>query len=329
MGQLIKLQDYISRYESNIYLYPSRFVRLKKQQWERLKGIWENIEEERLEQPFDLSWIEDEKPPILQKIKGMFRFGSKDTEIKSEEVKLKPQIEEQDSSGFQFSATLHFRPDTIEDLKQQFLDQLFRFQMKWASSTITEVSQVAQKFYFDEQLKFFLQRFPDTFLILFRPIFLLKKAPVEVEIILLTPTDVWCITMLEEEDNAVFLGSNEHFWTKNVRDQERKVLNPLLSLNRTEKIIKKLFELYEVDLPIRKIVLSRNGYIDHPTPPFDVQYIEKRNFDQWFRSMRSLRSPLKAMQLKGAQALLEYCQTTCIRRLEWEEVDEVEEENRR
>ncbi|KHF29248.1 hypothetical protein LR68_02036 [Anoxybacillus sp. BCO1] len=30
MGQLIKLQDYISRYELDIYHYPSEFIRLKK-----------------------------------------------------------------------------------------------------------------------------------------------------------------------------------------------------------------------------------------------------------------------------------------------------------
>ena len=35
MGQLIKLQNYTSRYEQNIFHYPSRFVMLKKQQWDR------------------------------------------------------------------------------------------------------------------------------------------------------------------------------------------------------------------------------------------------------------------------------------------------------
>lgn len=29
MGQLIKLQDYVSRYQQDIFVYPSRFVRLK------------------------------------------------------------------------------------------------------------------------------------------------------------------------------------------------------------------------------------------------------------------------------------------------------------
>ena len=42
MGQLIKLQDYTSRYEQNIYHYPARFVTLKNQQWEKVQRNWEN-----------------------------------------------------------------------------------------------------------------------------------------------------------------------------------------------------------------------------------------------------------------------------------------------
>ncbi|WP_413229413.1 hypothetical protein [Heyndrickxia sporothermodurans] len=42
MGQLIKLQDYISRYEMDPFRYPAQYVRLKKQQWQKLKLDWEN-----------------------------------------------------------------------------------------------------------------------------------------------------------------------------------------------------------------------------------------------------------------------------------------------
>lgn len=122
----------------------------------------------------------------------------------------------------EFSASFQNKPDHAEDLKRQFLDQLYRFQLKWASSTLAEMSSFHSKYYFDEHLKFFLQRFPDTFLVLYKPIFLLKNAPVEAEIILLTPTDVWCITFLEQEDSAVFIGSSERFWLKRSKMEEKK-----------------------------------------------------------------------------------------------------------
>ncbi len=41
MAQLVKLQDYISRYQIDLARYPTQFVRLKKSQWERVKRQWE------------------------------------------------------------------------------------------------------------------------------------------------------------------------------------------------------------------------------------------------------------------------------------------------
>lgn len=316
MGQLIKLQDYVSRYEHDIFSYPSRFVRLKKQQWNKTQQIWvQSTNTEALIDERNLpDWYEEEKEPLINKIKGFLKRGKQDNELSEANVLL----ETDEESPFSFSPSMAYFPSSLEDLKHHFLDQLFTFQMKWASTTLTEKSYVNKTFYFDNRLKYFLQRFPDTFLVLYNPIFLLKKAPVEVEPILITPTDVWCISFLEKEDMAVFAGSNERFWIKRNQKHEEKVLNPLLALNRTEKIVKRILKIYEVDLPIRKVVLTRNGYVDYPAAPYDTAFIEKRNYEKWFEQMRSNRSPLKLVQLKAAQALLQYCQTTSIRRLEWE-----------
>ncbi|QED48995.1 nuclease-related domain-containing protein [Cytobacillus dafuensis] len=326
MGQLIKIQDYVSRYEQNIYLYPSRYVRLKKQQWGKLKSAWENNDPSFFMDQYQANqdttdWFIEEKQPFMNKLKGFLKLGK--NEIDEEEMILEEpekteDEDEEEEVNFDFKTNFTYRPDSIEELKHQFLDQLFSFQMKWASSTLTEKSFVERKFYYDERLKYFLQRFPDTYLVLYFPLFLLKKAPVEVETIILGPTGVWCISFLESEDLAVFIGSKERFWVKRGKGEEKKVLNPLPALNRTGKIVQQIFQMNEIDLPIHKVVLSRNGYIDYPALPFDVQLIEKRNYEEWFNSMRNLSSPLKHNQIKGAQALLQFCQTTSIRRLEWE-----------
>lgn len=318
MGQLIKLQDYVSRYEQDIFLYPSRFVRLKKQQWEKIRASWENGDDpqdsmERIEQEPLPDWYEEEKEPLLDRIKGFLKRGRQEEELMED-----TSADTKESDPFSFEPSMSFLPASMEDLKHHFLEQLFTFQMKWATTTLTEKSFVDKRYYFDERLKYFLQRFPDTVLVLYTPIFLLKKAPVEVETILITPTDVWCISFLEEEDMSVYVGSNEHFWVKRNQEQEQKVLNPMLALNRTEKITKQILKMYEIDLPIHKVVLSRNGYIDFPSAPYDIKLIERRNYEKWFQQMRAQRSPLKHIQLKAAQAILQYCQTTSIRRLEWE-----------
>lgn len=317
MGQLIKLEDYVSRYEQNIYHYPSRFVRLKKQQWEKLK---ESINHTALPIVNDDFWEEESKPALFDKLKEMFKKGNKEEQERSIEDFSKDKLEDEETT-FQFNTQFTHLPVNEEDMKIQFLDQLFRFQLKWASSTITEKSHMNTQYLFDERLKFFVQRFSDTFLVLYRPIFLLKNAPIEAEIICITPTETWCITFLEAEENAVFQGGNEHFWTKRIGQLEKKVLNPMLALNRTERIVHNIYHLNEIDLPIHKVVLSRNGYIDFPHVPVDVRLIEKRNFEEWFQAMRNLKSPLKHIQLKSAQALLQYCQTTSYRRPEWDTAD--------
>lgn len=218
-----------------------------------------------------------------------------------------------------FSLRFPFRPASLDELKQNFLNQLLRFQMKWGSSTLREKSFVDQSFFLDERLRFFLQRFPDTFLVLYKPIFLLKNAPVEVEVILLTPVDAWCITFLEAEEDAAFIGSSERFWVRrHHKHPDKKVLNPLLGANRMTNIVSQLFELYGVNMPIKKVILSRNGYVDYPEAPYDITLLDKRTFPEWFERMRAISSPLKAQQLKGAQALLEHCQTTSSLRPEWE-----------
>lgn len=324
VGQLIKLQDYVSRYEQDIFLYPSRYVRLKKQQWQKLRSSWEN--RDMLEQLENIQatpdWYE-EGNPFVNKVKGLFKFGKKESEHEERE---KIGDEAVEASPFQFAPSFTFHPETEEELKHQFLEQLFTHQLRWASKTLVEKSIVHNKFYFDERLKYFLQRFPDTVLVLYHPIFLLNKAPVEVEIILVTPTEAWCISFLEKEESAVFVGSSDHFWIKRYKDREEKILNPLLALNRTEKIVKQIFQLYEIDLPLHKVVLSRNGYIDFPAAPYDSTFIEKRNYEKWFQSMRMNRAPLKHIQLKAAQSLLEYCQTTSMYRPEWENDPDLESE---
>ncbi|WP_449537294.1 NERD domain-containing protein [Ferdinandcohnia sp. Marseille-Q9671] len=306
MGQLIKLQDYISRYEVDMFRYPSQFIRLKKQQWEKVTNAWEEGTLHTVYEPtitndkFDQF---EEKRPLLPFLKRPVKQNTGNTFTSKNEEGMQT---------IEWSS----KPRTMSELKQQFLDQILDFQMKWASSTVREKSYVDKEFYQDPNLKYFLQRFPDTYLILYRPIFLLKKAPVEVEIILVSPTTTWLITILEGDENSVFLGSNERFWTERNGKQEKKVLSPLIALDRMEGIVRTIYSLHSIELPIRKVILNRTGYFDFPLVPYDIELIESRNYETWFSSLRNVVSPLKHMQLKAGNALLQYCQTVCVRRMD-------------
>ena len=206
-------------------------------------------------------------------------------------------------------------PVSVEKLKKVFLEQLFQVQLTWASSTISRKSFIDKSLYNDEHLKFFLQRFPDTFLFLYKPIFLLKKVPVECETIMITPTEAYCLTFLEEKKGAVFIGKDEHFWEKRyMENRPSKILNPLIALNRTETVINGIWKKEEIDFPLRKLIICRNGYIDYPDAPYNVLILDARNFHDWLKKMQQFRSPLKNIQLKCAKSLLEHCQTNSIPR---------------
>ncbi|MGM9924271.1 MAG: NERD domain-containing protein [Bacillus sp. (in: firmicutes)] len=325
MGQLIKIQDYISRYEQDIYRYPMQYIRLKKQQWEKLEEAYENgrlHEYSPQEEPED--WLEEE-PGLFDKFKSIFIRDK--SERGEEEIERLKHGEDREKTIYQDEALelkLTFMPRNRDDLKIAFLNQMFQFQMKWATSTIREKSVIDRNYYLDEKLKFLLQRFPDTFLVLHQPVFLLNKAPVEADTIIMMPNETWCISFLEDGEDAVYEGSNEKFWMRRHHQREmKKTLNPLISLNRTEVIVKKLYTLHQVELPIKKAIISRTGYIDYPTALNDLSVLDKRSFTAWFESMRNLRSPMKHHQLKGAGALLEHTQTTSVHRLEWDDYNDL------
>lgn len=180
-------------------------------------------------------------------------------------------------------------------------------------------SRVDSRFLRDTLLRSFAQQLPDNYLLFYYPILLLKKAPVELDIIILTPVECMCITVLEQQDVAAFSGSGDRFWLKKLGEKETKLLSPLIALNRTEKIISGIFKAQEIDFPVRKYLISRNGYIDHPGSAFDVDIIDRRAYDNWFSSLKKMSVPMKSTQFKAGQAILDLGQTTSISRLFGEE----------
>jgi hypothetical protein len=316
VAQLIKLLDLISRYEINMYRYPSQYIRLKKQHWNKLKHLWELGELEDTLQK-NQNELTKEKKSFFSPLKSMLKRKDDLAINNQEEVEELDEIKE-DESEFPLQYQFLGLPLTEDELKRRFLDRLFEFQLGWASSTLKEKSFIEKDMFNEENLKYFIQRFPDNYLVLYRPIFIIQKAPVELEVIMISPTETWCITILEGRENSVFVGSKERFWIEKYLDEEKKALNPLLSLSRMEKIVSQIYTKNDVELPIKKVILNRRGFIDYSYAPVDTQIVDKRNYETWFSNLRKLSSPLKHVQLKAAQVLLQHCQTTYIQRPEWE-----------
>ncbi|CDQ39270.1 MULTISPECIES: hypothetical protein [Virgibacillus] len=293
LAQLIKLQDYISRYEWNPFRYPSQFIRLKQENWKKLTVEWEQIVEEP---------EEEEASPKSSRFSKWKRW------------KQKPRVDVTGERDHTESL-----PPTKEELKHYFLNRLMEIQMKWATSTITDISYINQKYSYDPEIKYFLQRFPDTYLIMYYPIFNIKKAPIEGEIIVITPINIEIIYLMDEGKDAMIIASDERTWTVDVQDKRYKIINPHIALKRTEQIIKSVLAFHDLEFPIKKTVLSKTNEILYTDEPFYTQLVGRKQYEEWFLTMRSLSSPLKNQQLRVADALLKHCQTSSVKRLEWDE----------
>lgn len=311
MAQLVKLQDYVSRYEKDLKRYPTQFIRLKKQQWERTKEEFEKG-------AFHNNWMDTEEEKIEEPEKKSFfsKLFHRNKEESSEIEEVNP-ISDEPTPLF-FEPKIVYEPQTKEDLKRMYLDQLFHFQIKWASSTLREKSYVDPKFMRDTLLRTFMQTLPDNYFLFYYPILKLKKAPIELDIMLVLPTEIVCIVMLEGQNLDAFIGSGDRFWIRKSGKEEKKVLSPMININRMESILLQVFKKEEIDLPIRKVILSRNGYIDYPGSSYNVQFVDSRTYGEWFLSLKNSPSPMKHMQFKAAQAILNLVQTTSYSRSSWD-----------
>ncbi|MGM0874962.1 MAG: nuclease-related domain-containing protein [Bacillota bacterium] len=317
MAQLIKLYDYISRYELDAYRYPSQFIRLKRQQWSKVSQAWEDNAFHsvmKVSQAYSPHQEENtKKHSFFKKFKN--KFSKEEVETPVIQPLVNDAVLDDEELQFQFTTI----PKTNGDLKHLFLDYIFRFQVRWASSTLREKSSVDKAVYRDRLLLYFVQRLPDQYLLLYRPVFQLKNAPVELDLILIGTTEIYCLTLVEQLDETVFTGSKEKFWIARRGDQQKKLLNPLISLNRTSTVVQKLITAKQVDIPVKKVIISRNGYIDYPFAPYDITILDKRNYEEWFQRLRQSSAPLKHIQLKAAQVLLSHCSTNSYYRKEWDE----------
>jgi len=327
MAQLVKLQDYISRYQIDLARYPTQFVRLKQSQWERVKRQWELGEEISEWQHNDDDSENDsfegkDKFSLFKKIFAGRQKGENEDieqiEITNELVSDEDSIPDEETT-LTFEPKIVYAPQSIHELKRMFIDQFFHFQMKWASSTLREKSYVDPRFMRDPLLRNLLQKLPDNYLLFYYPILQIRKAPIELDVVLMSPTECICITVLEAENQAVYVGGSERFWIKKVGTKDSKVLNPMISLNRMESVLTQLFKQENINMPIRKVILTQSGYFDYPGSPYGIQFVDRRNYGEWMEHLRKVSSPMKHMQIRASQTILSNVQTTSFNRDIWQQ----------
>ncbi|MED1560940.1 hypothetical protein AJ85_16525 [Alkalihalobacillus alcalophilus ATCC 27647 = CGMCC 1.3604] len=306
MAHLVKLSDYVSRYQIDLNHYSSQFTRMKKERWYYIKAEWEQAQN-RLEE------IEPDEAP-QQKLLNKWLQHPIWNSIKSWKIKEAPFLEKDDFRSLD---------DSLQKKRQEYLNSVFESQITWASSSLGERSNLDEGFFQDKWLKQFCIDIPENYFLFYEPIFYLKNAEIEFEILLISPTEILCLTILNGEDLSVFEASSERFWIEYIHKKRKKRLSPLLELTRMEKIVQQIIKQKNLHTEIRKVVLSPNSIIDNKLKGSKVEFVDKRNFKLWKEKLIKHPSPLKKSQFQITSTLLSYCQTKVME--DGEEVEEITE----
>ncbi|WP_221566451.1 NERD domain-containing protein [Alkalihalobacillus sp. TS-13] len=292
MAHLIKLEDCISRYEQDVFRYTGQYTRLKRDRWHRVKTNWENAQE-----TVELQHAVENQSDG----KKWWKRKRRETEI---EVIDEGSVNRDDR--------------TFSELKEDFREELFQFQLKWASSTIRETSRISVSLKKDRFLRFLLKEVPDNYLVLYKPVIQVKKAQTQLDVLLLGPDSIHAIVMLETSNGEVVHASKDRFWKCEKDGDERKVINPTSAVQRMNYFIESVIDTESTEMNLTYVILTYNAYVNRTNIPSYIRVIDQTNFDNWKNRLKKQPSPLKFKQLKAAKMILEQCVTTAFSRPEWE-----------
>ncbi|UOY90365.1 hypothetical protein [Bacillus glycinifermentans] len=312
MAQIIKIQDCISRYEQDPYHYMNQFIRLKKQRWQSMTAIAEEKEAGR----FQIAAAAPEETGGTKKKKFSLKRKKEASDMNSGR-----EVDDQWFNGLEAEMDGSFIakiPAGKKELAPFFKEYLYQFQLKWASSTISDISSLSREIHNDKILQILAQQLPDSYFLMYKPVLQVNQATVELSIILLTPLEIYCMVFLEGDKESTFSGSKNRFWKeKTVRGRETSVLNPSTELIRTGSVLSGLLKWADIELPIRKVIFSRTSYIDYPEPPYGIDIYDRREWRNWIARQQKNIAPIKNRQLKAAKILLAHGVSDSKRRKEW------------
>jgi hypothetical protein len=249
VAQLVKVQDYVSRYEKNLHHYQSLFMRLKENRWKNFSETNVNPFSNRSEQ------------------------------------------------------TKYFRKS------------LFNHQIKWATTTVKEVSNLDSKYINDRTLQFLTQEIPDNYFLFYEPVLKIKNAPIELDIILVGPAAIWLLVWVNGE-GIWQEAENKRFWKNADPEKKETRLNPNVRLERMHSIISKWAKPYEQQLAIKQSIIAPDAYIDLSNDWRKTVSIDKRNFKEWHLQIAGEPAPVKNQQLKFVSDVLNNSVTNSLFRLD-------------
>ncbi|TMW71779.1 hypothetical protein [Alteribacter natronophilus] len=299
MAQLVKLADYISRYETDLHRYSSRYPRLKTERWERLKHNWETERKKPLIRDYE---------EIVTSSWGMEAGSVWKRMVKQVPFLRRKNVTKEETDGGR-DVSFNRPVSSLDSLARSFREELYQFQLSWASSTISETSAISSRFEQDTLLARMVKDLPDTYFILYSPVFRVRQAEVELGVIIITPVEIWLLQPLDGDEHTIYSPLNERFWNRQSRSGTEKIIHPGTALKRMASVVKEILQEQGHPAKLKPALVAKNSFIDIPDNNRIYRIIDKRSFPGWFEQMRKNHSPIKSDQLKVTNTLLDYCVT--------------------
>ncbi|MCF6138331.1 hypothetical protein [Pseudalkalibacillus berkeleyi] len=296
MAQLLKIEDCVSRYEQDVFRYTGQYIRLKKERWNRVKINWESEKNSNLTDDI----LEETKPP-----KKWWQRKAEPSETEPTEPINKT-----------------YTPITLTALKKNFKEELYNFQLKWASATIREQSRISNRVRNHSFLRYMLMDLPDNYLVLYKPIVRLKKAETQLDVIIIGPDSIQAIVQMNANEQETIHPTQGRFWEIERKGEKNRIISPVSAVQRMNYFIESIIDQASSEMKFTYTILAENSYINRSNIPPYIQVVDKSVYEQWSDQLKRQPSPIKYKQLKAAKTLLDHCVTTSYLRPEWESAQE-------
>ncbi|TSB48106.1 nuclease-related domain-containing protein [Alkalicoccobacillus porphyridii] len=289
MAHIIRIKECQSRYQTDLQRYPSQFTRIKKERWHYLQESWQREFAEGLRLEYeDLN----EKASILtlwnKAVSQVKRISTSESAVNEKQRK----------------------EDAFQVLKKQYKQEIFEMQLLWAGVKVNEpgeqfdLAELSQ----DKWLKWLALELPDNCFVFYKPVMYVKRAEIELDVIVISPAAIYCLTLLKGDPLSVFEATSERYWVEYIHQERRNRLSPIPTLERMAKILNQLLADHQLDLPIQSFVVAPESIIDNRTNGLKFECLDKRTFDAWKMKLVQSQVPLKYQQVKAAECLLKYCE---------------------
>ncbi|MFT8317287.1 MAG: hypothetical protein ABF651_03295 [Sporolactobacillus sp.] len=208
--------------------------------------------------------------------------------------------------------TLH--PNDDRNKQEAFNDWLFEMQLKWASSTAEEQSQLPEEIEKQRWITELIREVNDLAFFFYRPVFLAKNAEIQLDSLLITSDTLWCILPIFGEEGSVFQEMSDRKWREIRTGGSHERLNPRIALKRTRQVIASFLKNYELEMDLNMVLYAPDSFIEFVEEDRHLICIDRRSKGDWHRELSQQSFLFKRKQFETVQKLLDHCQTEAVRR---------------